>query len=305
MLVETTLLTLAGRGPEAEALVHMRTYQEEVTEALEATGLADTKGGAGRRRQGRCEVIAIVFLLILVGLMVVFSLMGVGPGNTLIWESLLLVGLFCLFFGAGIYMAAALGVLGLIVGFAFSDRPFWTFLRGQTVWSPSSSFVLVAVPLFLLMGEILLRAGLSDGSIAHSTSGSTGCRAACCAPTSRRAACSRRSRAHRSRPPLTHGLGRAAVLSGHALRQQDGARLARGWRRRSTLSIARHHLHHLRADHREPPSRSFYIAAVRPSLLVVALFTLVIFAKARTAAPADPNRSSLHDAGKAARPLSA
>ena len=58
-------------------------------------------------------------------------------------------------------MAAALGVLGLIVGFAFSDRPFWSFL-GQTVWAPSSSFVLVAVPLFLLMGEILLRAGLSE-----------------------------------------------------------------------------------------------------------------------------------------------
>ena len=55
----------------------------------------------------------------------------------------------------------ALGVLGLIVGFAFSDRPFWSFL-GQTVWAPSSSFVLVAVPLFLLMGEVLLRAGLSE-----------------------------------------------------------------------------------------------------------------------------------------------
>ncbi|WP_164096668.1 TRAP transporter large permease subunit, partial [Serratia marcescens] len=38
---------------------------------------------------------------------------------------------------------------------------FWLFL-GQTIWNPSSSFVLVAVPLFLLMGEILLRAGLSD-----------------------------------------------------------------------------------------------------------------------------------------------
>ena len=106
-------------------------------------------------------MIAILFLLVLVGLTIVLSLMGAGPGNVLIWESLLLVVLFCVFFGAGIYVAAALGVLGLIVGFAFSDRPFWTFL-GQTVWSPSSSFVLVAVPLFLLMGEILLRAGLSE-----------------------------------------------------------------------------------------------------------------------------------------------
>jgi TRAP-type C4-dicarboxylate transport system permease small subunit len=43
LLLESTLLVLAGRGREAEALVHMRTYQEEVTEALEATGLVDTK----------------------------------------------------------------------------------------------------------------------------------------------------------------------------------------------------------------------------------------------------------------------
>ncbi len=46
LLFETTLLMLAGRGREAEALVHSRTYQEEVTEALEATGLAEPKDGA-------------------------------------------------------------------------------------------------------------------------------------------------------------------------------------------------------------------------------------------------------------------
>ena len=57
-------------------------------------------------------MIAILFLLVLVGLTVVLSLMGAGPGNVLIVESLVLVVLFCLFFGAGIYVAAALGVLG-------------------------------------------------------------------------------------------------------------------------------------------------------------------------------------------------
>jgi TRAP-type C4-dicarboxylate transport system permease small subunit len=45
LLLETALLMLVGRGREAEALVHMRTYEEEVTEALEATGLADSKDG--------------------------------------------------------------------------------------------------------------------------------------------------------------------------------------------------------------------------------------------------------------------
>ncbi|NGM22219.1 TRAP transporter large permease [Roseomonas stagni] len=90
------------------------------------------------------------------------SLTGTGGGvDVPISAVLLLLGVFGGFFAAGIYVGAALGVLGLLAGFAFSDRPFWTFL-GQTAWSPSSSFVLVAVPLFLLMGEILLRAGLSE-----------------------------------------------------------------------------------------------------------------------------------------------
>ena len=41
-IVENFLFVLAGRGREAEALVHMRTYREEVAEALEAVG-AGTK----------------------------------------------------------------------------------------------------------------------------------------------------------------------------------------------------------------------------------------------------------------------
>ncbi|MBA3777102.1 MAG: TRAP transporter large permease subunit, partial [Betaproteobacteria bacterium] len=87
--------------------------------------------------------------------------MGGGTAQLPIPELLLLVGVFLLFFSAGIYIAAALGVLALAAGYAFSDRPFWNFL-GQMIWGPSSSFVLVAVPLFLLMGELLLRSGLSE-----------------------------------------------------------------------------------------------------------------------------------------------
>jgi hypothetical protein len=86
---------------------------------------------------------------------------GVSASQIPVGQILMLVGLFCLFFGAGIYVAAALGLLGIIAGFAFSERPFWTFI-GQMVWGPTTNFVLVAVPLFLLMGEIMLRAGLSD-----------------------------------------------------------------------------------------------------------------------------------------------
>lgn len=45
MLVENVLLVLAGRGREAEALVHARTFEEEAAEALEAVGAAAAKDG--------------------------------------------------------------------------------------------------------------------------------------------------------------------------------------------------------------------------------------------------------------------
>jgi tripartite ATP-independent transporter DctM subunit len=65
------------------------------------------------------------------------------------------------FFAGGVYIGAALAVLALLAGFGLSDRPFWNFI-GEMLWAPSTNFVLVSVPLFLLMGEIMLRAGLSD-----------------------------------------------------------------------------------------------------------------------------------------------
>jgi C4-dicarboxylate transporter, DctM subunit len=104
-------------------------------------------------------VIAIVFLLILLGVAIAFT--ALGQGALPVGEILMLIGLFLAFFGAGVYIAVVLGCLALLAGFMFSDRPFWLFM-GQVIWAPSSSFVLVAVPLFLLMGEILLRAGLSE-----------------------------------------------------------------------------------------------------------------------------------------------
>ena len=107
-------------------------------------------------------MIAVIFLVVLLVISVVAVLMGGGSLAQLpIAQIGVLIVLFCMFFAAGIYIAAALGILGIIAGFAFSDRPFWDFI-GQMVWQPTTNFVLVAVPLFLLMGEIMLRAGLSD-----------------------------------------------------------------------------------------------------------------------------------------------
>ncbi len=105
-------------------------------------------------------MIAVAFLLLLLGVTVVAAAFGSGTAVP-VGEVLMLTAVFVVFFGAGVHIAAVLGILGILVGLVFSDRPWWAF-AGQTLWNPSSSFVLVAVPLFLLMGEILLRAGLSD-----------------------------------------------------------------------------------------------------------------------------------------------
>jgi tripartite ATP-independent transporter DctM subunit len=104
-------------------------------------------------------VIAIIFLLIMLAIAIFAASQGVAALPT--GEIMMLVGLFLVFFGSGVYIAVVLGSLALLSGFIFSDRPFWLFM-GQVIWGPSSSFVLVAVPLFLLMGEILLRSGLSE-----------------------------------------------------------------------------------------------------------------------------------------------
>ncbi|MBY0335174.1 MAG: TRAP transporter large permease [Acetobacteraceae bacterium] len=104
-------------------------------------------------------MIAIVFLLALLGVLVFAA--ASGAAALPIAEILMLIGVFVVFFASGVYVAAVLGVLAFLIGFLFSDRPWWNF-AGQTLWGPSSNFVLVAVPLFLLMGEILLRAGLSE-----------------------------------------------------------------------------------------------------------------------------------------------
>lgn len=113
-------------------------------------------------------MIAIVFIVLIGVLIAGASLFGV-QGNAVAvasagvpWWALAAVLLaFVGFFAGGIYVGAALAVLSLLAGFGLSDRPFWNFI-GEMIWGPSTNFVLVSVPLFLLMGEIMLRAGLSE-----------------------------------------------------------------------------------------------------------------------------------------------
>ncbi len=70
-------------------------------------------------------------------------------------------GLMGAFFLAGMYVAAALGALSLIIMFFFSDAPLWNIMANKA-WEGNTSFILVAVPLFILMGELMNRSGMGE-----------------------------------------------------------------------------------------------------------------------------------------------
>ena len=112
-------------------------------------------------------MIAIVFIVVMglvIGAVTLFGgdASSVATASAVPWWALVAVLVaFAAFFAGGIYVGAALSSLALLAGFGLSDRPFWNFI-GEMVWGPSTNFVLVSVPLFLLMGEIMLRAGLSE-----------------------------------------------------------------------------------------------------------------------------------------------
>ncbi|MDR3220499.1 MAG: TRAP transporter large permease [Candidatus Accumulibacter sp.] len=67
--------------------------------------------------------------------------------------------------GLSIPIAAALGVTGLILDPLYSMLPL-TRGMGDVAWGTSTEFLLVAIPLFILLGEVLLRAGFAESMYA-------------------------------------------------------------------------------------------------------------------------------------------
>ncbi len=63
--------------------------------------------------------------------------------------------------GSGLFVSAVLGVLGYSLATFFSPFPLIRGL-GEVAWSSSADFILVAVPMFIMMGELLLRSGITD-----------------------------------------------------------------------------------------------------------------------------------------------
>lgn len=63
--------------------------------------------------------------------------------------------------GLSIPVGAALGLLGLLLDGLYSMLPL-SRAMGEMAWGTNNEFLLVAIPLFILLGEILLRAGFAD-----------------------------------------------------------------------------------------------------------------------------------------------
>ncbi|MEQ8866348.1 MAG: TRAP transporter large permease [Thalassobaculum sp.] len=76
----------------------------------------------------------------------------------MIWITIaLLIGLLAL----SIPIAAALAALGLTLDYFYSFLPLRLAL-GEMSWGVSTDFILFAIPLFVLLGELLLRSGIAE-----------------------------------------------------------------------------------------------------------------------------------------------
>jgi C4-dicarboxylate transporter DctM subunit len=71
------------------------------------------------------------------------------------------LALLILMLGLALPVASVLAFLGLGLAELFTPIPLHLAM-GEIVWSASTNFLLVSVPLFVLLGEILLRSGIAD-----------------------------------------------------------------------------------------------------------------------------------------------
>ena len=66
-------------------------------------------------------------------------------------------------FIAGLYVAGALGAIALLLMkfFNISNPNLWNIM-GNRAWEGTTNFILIAIPLFILMGELVLRSGIAE-----------------------------------------------------------------------------------------------------------------------------------------------
>ena len=71
-----------------------------------------------------------------------------------------LIGGLLAFAGSGLALGAALGLTGLLILQFVAGGS--TFVAIDAVWNVLNSFTLSAIPLFIMLGEVMLRSGLSS-----------------------------------------------------------------------------------------------------------------------------------------------
>ncbi|MDR0441384.1 MAG: TRAP transporter large permease [Candidatus Accumulibacter sp.] len=71
------------------------------------------------------------------------------------------VGILLFLIALGLPVAAVMLILALTVSALFSPMPLYV-AAGELTWLSASNYLLVSVPFFILLGEILLRAGIAD-----------------------------------------------------------------------------------------------------------------------------------------------
>ena len=71
-----------------------------------------------------------------------------------------LIGILVVTASSGVALGAALGLTGLVILEFFGNGA--TYLALDVIWGVFNSFTLSAVPMFILLGEILLRSGISE-----------------------------------------------------------------------------------------------------------------------------------------------
>ena len=76
----------------------------------------------------------------------------------MVWTAL---GILIVLLALAVPVAAGLGFLGIALSEIYSRLPL-TLAIGEVAWATSNNFLLVAIPFFVLLGEILLRSGIAE-----------------------------------------------------------------------------------------------------------------------------------------------
>src|SRR5205814_7647971 len=76
----------------------------------------------------------------------------------MVWTAL---GILIVLLALAVPVAAGLGFLGIALSEIYSRLPL-TLAIGEVAWATSNNFLLVAIPFFVLLGEILLRSGMAE-----------------------------------------------------------------------------------------------------------------------------------------------